>query len=112
MKDKNNCSQYTVLIPGTWRMKGHKKLYTFTLEQYKDVKNTYILHLTDPEESKNNASISYKIYSENESCFILLSDIKKFEMIKIDLLIETPEMTMKNEYNEIFTYFKCKGIAV
>lgn len=110
MKDKNNCSHYTVLMHGTWRMKGHKKFYTFTSEQYKDIKGTSIVYLKDIENPSINSTAFYKIFSENNSCFIVLSDIQKFELIKIDLTIEIPEMTIKNEQGEIFTYYKCKDM--
>ena len=108
MKDKNNCSYYTVLMHGTWRMKGHKKLYTFTSEQYEDVKGTYVLYLKNLEEPKINIPTSYKIYSENNSCFIILSGSKKFKMMDVIPKTETTELTMKNEQGEIFTYYKCK----
>jgi len=93
-------------------MKGHKKFYTFTSEQYEDIKGTYIVYLKSLEEPITNQHIPYKIYSKNNSSFIILADTQKFEMIKIDLSIKTPIMTMENEHNEILTFFKCKDIFV
>lgn len=108
MKDKNNCSHYTVLIHGTWKLKGHKKYYTYTAEQYENVKGTNIVYLKSLEEPITDQQTFYKIYSENNSCFIILNGTQKFQLMDVIPKTETTELTMKNEQGEIFTYYKCK----